>query len=230
MPETPIDLSITNKKYVDDNYVKKNKSATSYQRVYAVNADGNEDILIRIDYSNDAVSQSIIRRDVGGSVYVPDKSIGRSDYNFPSGQEAVNKNYVDNAIAGANPQFKTLFGSQSIVGTGNIDLYRHHVKLSKSSSTAAATSDYEYYTDIISSQNFPINSLTDLKTYLGNEFVKDIYGFCTQTTIETGAVKKVYYGLSMTDTLILYQSVSNKGELSQQSIGEFTITDTVTTI
>ena len=142
----------------------------------------------------------------------------------------ANKKYVDDAVAGLNPQFKTLFGSQSIVGTGNIDLYKHHVKLSKTSSTAAVTNEYEYYTDIISSQNFPIESLTDLKTYLGNEFVKDIYGFCTQTTIDSGIVNKVYYGISMTETLVLYQGMSNQGKLSQQSIGEFTITDTVTTI
>ena len=144
---------------------------------------------------------------------------------------ATVKKYVDDAIAGANPQnFKTLFGSQSIVGTGNIDLYKHHVKLSKTSSTAAVTNEYEYYTDITSSQNFPIESLTDLKTYLGNEFVKDIYGFCTQTTIDSGIVNKVYYGISMTETVVLYQGMSNQGKLSQQSIGEFTITDTVTTI
>ena len=105
-----------------------------------------------------------------------------------------------------------------------------NLKLSKTSSTAAVTNEYEYYTDIISSQNFPIESLTDLKTYLGNEFVKDIYGFCTQTTTASGIVNKVYYGLAMTDTVILYQSMSNQGKLSQQSIGEFTITDTVTTI
>ena len=65
---------------------------------------------------------------------------------------------------------------------------------------------------------------------MGNEFVKDIYGFCTQTTIDSGIVNKVYYGLSMTDTLVLYQGMSNQGKLSQQSIGEFTITDTVTAI
>ena len=199
-------------------------SGSHLQLVYA-RFDGRE-TMQKIDYSNDATAQSLPRKDVGGSLYIPDSSIGRTNYNFPSGQEAVNKKYVDDAIAGANPQFKTLFGSQSIVGTGNIDLYRHHVKLSNNSGTYS----YEYYTDIVSSQNFPIESLTDLKTYLGNEFVKDIYGFCTQTTIDSGIVNKVYYGISMTETVVLYQGMSNQGKLSQQSIGEFTISDTITTI
>ena len=226
--DSPTDYTLTNKKYVDDNYVKKstsNNTVTIYARENGI------EINTQMNYSYSASNQAVPRRDVAGSLYIPDAAIGRSDYNFPSGQEAVNKKYVDDAIAGANPQnFKTLFGSQSIVGTGNIDLYRHHVKLSKTSSTASVTNEYEYYTDIISSQNFPIESLTDLKTYLGNEFVKDIYGFCTQTTIDSGIVNKVYYGISMTETVVLYQGMSNQGKLSQQSIGEFTITDTVAAI
>lgn len=214
---SPTDYTLTNKKYVDDNYVKKDKNATGYQRVYAVNADGNEDILLRVDYSNDANGQSLTRRDVGGSLYVPDSSIGRSDYNFASGQEAVNKKYVDEAVAAANPHnFKTLFGNQSIVGTGNIDLYKHHVKIS----TNSGTYSYEYYTDIISSQNFPIESLTDLKTYLGNEFTKDIYGEGTEDTDKT-------IGIYITQAAIKYLQA---GSLHAHSISTATITDTVTAI
>ena len=228
-PDDPNDLTLTNKKYVDNNYVKKD--TTSARVVYGHNQDlskqmfyisennGNPNWLVK--YSGD---------DKAGAT--EPQGIGRICSKEPTQPyQLANKKYVDEAIAGANPQnFKTLFGSQSIVGTGNIDLYKHHVKLSKSSSTAAATNEYEYYTDIISSQNFPIESLTDLKTYLGNEFVKDIYGFCTQTNTDSGIVNKVYYGISMTETLVLYQGMSNQGKLSQQSIGEFTITDTVTAI
>ena len=125
MPETPVDLSITNKKYVDDNYVKKEKSVASYQRVYAVNPDGDQDILIRLDYSNIAISQSIIRRDVGGSIYVPDASIGRSDYNFAPGQEAVNKKYVDEAVARSSA---TVDGTSIIKDTdGKIQLNQEYI-------------------------------------------------------------------------------------------------------
>ena len=130
--------------------------------------------------------------------------------------DAANKKYVDDAVAGLNPQFKTLFGSQSIVGTGNIDLYRHHVKIS----TNSGTYSYEYYTDIISSQNFPIESLTDLKTYLGDTFVKDIYGEGTEDTDKT-------IGLYITQAAIKYLQA---GSLHAHSISTATITDTITAI
>ena len=223
MPETPVDLSITNKKYVDDNYVKKPSPAPTNWSVlvYAPQSQSYTSYPMNIDVSK----LSFPYRDYEKSNFkVGDLTAG------DDGQYCANKKYVDEAVARANPQFKTLFGTQSIVGTGNIDLYKHHVKFSKTLATSTETDDYEYYTDIISSQNFEISSLTDLKTYLGNEFVKDIYGWCTKTTIDTGAVKKINYGLSITDTLVLYQAVSNKGQLSEQSIQEFTISDTVTTI
>lgn len=217
------DYSVTNKKYVDDNYVKKPSSTPANWSVlvYESQSKGYTSYPMEIN----PMRLSIPYRDYEKSNFKVGDLTADDD-----GQYCANKKYVDEAVARANPQFKTLFGTQSIVGTGNIDLYKHHVKLSKTSSTSAATSEYEYYTDIISSQNFPISSLTDLKTYLGNEFVKDIYGWCTQTTIDSGLVKKVYYGLSMTETVILYQSVSNQGKLSEENITTFTITDTVTTI
>ena len=220
------DLDCTNKRYVDNNFVKKTKPNSSYYQLYGVNTIGEYTFPVDNSEGQIGAISKFWQSEIGAN---PPK--GYLLTNIPTKPyQCANKKYVDDAIAGANPQFKTLFGTQSIVGTGNIDLYKHHVKFSKTSSTSAATNEYEYYTDIISSQNFPISSLTDLKTYLGNEFVKDIYGWCTQTTTDSGLVKKVYYGLSMTETVILYQSVSNKGELSQQSIQEFTISDTVTTI
>lgn len=226
MGDNPANNTLTNKKYVDDNYVKKVKPISSNYQVYGTNTIG-ETVFI-VDNSSGQIGNiaKFWQSDVGSGA--PTGYLLTNTPTLP--YQCANKKYVDDAVAGLNPQFKTLFGSQSIVGTGNIDLYKHHVKLSKSNYTSAATNDYEYYTDIISSQNFPIASLTDLKTYLGNEFVKDIYGWCTQTTIDTGTVKKVYYGLSMTETSILYQSMSNQGKLSEENITTFTFTDTVTTI
>lgn len=213
-PDDPNDLTLTNKKYVDNNYVAKSAS-TNTVMIYA--RQSGREIEQQMDYSNTATSQFVPRRDVGGSIYIPDSSIGRSDYNFASGQEAVNKKYVDDAVAAANPHnFKTLFGNQSIVGQGNIDLYKHHVKIS----TNSGTYSYEYYTDIISSQNFPIESITDLKTYLGNEFTKDIYGEGTEDTDKT-------IGIYMTQAAIKYLQA---GSLHAHSISTATITDTVTSI
>lgn len=87
---------------------------------------------------------------------------------------------VSNALFSGGPigNVKTLFGNQqSIYGSGNIDLYRHNVKIS-------ATSDSEYICDcvftVISSSNTAIDSLTDLfsvlKPIVGSDSVYPING------------------------------------------------------
>ena len=215
-----------NKKYVDDNFVKKN-SSTNLQLVYA-RYDGIE-TMQKVDYSNDAHSQCLPRRDTGGSLYIPDSSIGRSDYNFAPGQEAVNKKYVDEAVTNAvigDIVFKTLFSNhQSIVGQGNIDLYKHHVKISFES---LELRNYSFYTDIYSSMNFAIDSLTNLKTYLGNDFVQGFYG---ASVIPSGSVTN--YGLTgtLTPTTFYYlETTNNLISTHSCSISDITFTDTVTTI
>lgn len=55
---------------------------------------------------------------------------------------------------------KTLFGNKSIVGTGNIDLYRHTIYYYQDN----VAIDFE----IISSNNLKVDSLTDLKTLCKN--------------------------------------------------------------
>lgn len=75
-------------------------------------------------------------------------------YSFPSKSGVV---LIDTNV-------KTLFGNQSIVGTGNIDLYRHNIKF-----TATSPAGVIRFV-IISSKNIKVDSLTDLKTLLGNTF------------------------------------------------------------
>lgn len=78
---------------------------------------------------------------------------------------------------------KTLFGNQSIVGTGNIDLYQHNIKfLSTEKITQGGTEQYvlEIYLVIYSSKNLKVDSLTDLKTLLGNTFETPAVG-CYRT-------------------------------------------------
>lgn len=61
---------------------------------------------------------------------------------------------------------KTLFGNKSIVGTGNIDLYRHCVTFTPSDMSVGSGIRLVIY----SSNNLKVDSLTDLKTLLGNTF------------------------------------------------------------
>lgn len=98
------DYSVVNKKYADENYVKKiaGPDLSNRARVYAVAADGSQGTII-VSYSDAAKPQTVPFRDVYGSLYIPDNSIGRADYNFAAGQEAVNKKYVDDLIGSISP-------------------------------------------------------------------------------------------------------------------------------
>lgn len=70
---------------------------------------------------------------------------------------------------------KTLFGNQSIIGTGNIDLYNHQLLIND-----------DCYFNIISSNGLPIDSIQDLTTVL-KPTTKNIYYFGNQKTTLTAA-------------------------------------------
>ena len=99
-------------------------------------------------------------------------------------------------------QLKTLFGNQSIVGSGNIDLFKHNIKGVSGAST--------FYLRVYSSKNLQANSITDLKTILGDTFEESATG-------SNGIV-------AITETKVLF------GDGTDASISEYTITDKVTTI
>lgn len=71
-------------------------------------------------------------------------------------------------------QIKTLFGNKSIVGSGNIDLYQHVIKITGGD---VPYSDCYAYLTIVSSKNLNVDSLTDLKTLLGNTFEYPATGY-----------------------------------------------------
>ncbi len=95
--------------------------------------------------------------------------------------------------------------------------YKHHVKLV----IDGLVSNVEYtgnaYIDIISSKNLTVDSLTDLKTLLGDTFITHCYGFCNIE--EAGQV-------------IFYEASQNAliAPGYQISWNIVTISDTVTTI
>ena len=73
---------------------------------------------------------------------------------------------------------KTLFGTQSIVGQGNIDLYTHQILVNN-----------DCYFNIPSSNNLPIDSPQDLTTVL-KPTTKNIYYFGVQkTTLLTASLE-----------------------------------------
>ena len=69
--------------------------------------------------------------------------------------------------------------------------------------------------------NFPIDSLTDMKTYLGNTFKRSVSGGYKDTT-------SYYIGFYM-DESYLY-AFNKAGSLSRISLSDLTIEDSITTI
>ena len=112
---------------------------------------------------------------------------------------------------------KTLFGDKSIVGTGNIDLYRHNICFTSTDPNKIV----KFRFIVISSKNVIVDSLADLKTLIGNTFTYPVNGAnltnnqsiyeITETGFKSGATPYVLY-----DTVTPYPAG--------------TWTDTVTTI
>ena len=80
---------------------------------------------------------------------------GNRIYTFPTNA------YGEHTVL-TSKNVKTLFG-KSIVGSGNIDLYRHVI-------TAIDSGNRGLIMSVYSSKNLNVKSLTDLKTLLGNTF------------------------------------------------------------
>lgn len=113
---------------------------------------------------------------------------------------------------------KTLFGNKSLYGTGNIDLYHHEISYDTINDGITITVNFEHY----SSNNLKADSLTDVKTLLGNTFKKGIFGSITNT-----ATGKALTPLYINETNIFY--IGEDGSVQNQSLaGNFI--DTVTTI
>lgn len=123
----------------------------------------------------------------------------------------------------AQEQLKTIFGNQSLVGGGNIDLYKHQIAIS-GENNAGYTAGSSCWIEFYSSNNLNADSLTDIKTLLGNVFLIEIKGACFINADDT----KYYRALYMTETSI-YMEDNNFTGLTI-SVAGFTFTDYVTTI
>lgn len=147
--------------------------------------------------------------------------------NFENGREAGGDIYV---LTRGNT--KTLFGNKSLYGTGNIDLYKHHIVLTSNGEKG--------FFDFYSSKNTKCVSLADLKTLLGNTFEVEV---CGQYSFrDSGDNDRFYRYAYITETAIFVEKVhtAQSGDLDSNypTIGTdsnvtwagITITDTVTTI
>ncbi len=106
----------------------------------------------------------------------------------------------------ASNYVKTLFGNQSIVGIGNIDLYVHNMTFT--------LPDGNCYGRWISSKNLNIDSLTDLKTVFGNTFKLPLFG---------DVPKSGGTAVMITETKLIMDEL-------EWNYSDFTISDIVTTV
>ena len=213
--DSPENNTLTNKKYVDDNYVKK---STSNYIVYGTIEQGKPfTYTLAINPLSNAVAKY--------------NNYGILSTNTPTADlNCANKKYVDDAVTNAvigDAVFKTLFSNhQSIVGQGNIDLYKHHVAIT----VDYYGTDYIFYADIYSSMNFAIDSLTNLKTYLGNDFVQGFYGANKMPVPQTTTTRRAMQGTLTPTTFYWTLFHDETNDFQETPISNITFTDTVTTI
>lgn len=119
---------------------------------------------------------------------------------------------------------KTLFGDKNIVGSGNIDLYRHIIKFGTKS--AEYPSGIYAYAVVISSKNLIVDSITDLKTLLGNTFEYPLMGICSKNSTSEATT---FVATKVTESNLYFWSPNSEID-TPISLAGVTISDTVTTV
>lgn len=117
--------------------------------------------------------------------------------------------------------FKTLFGNQSIIGSGNIDLYNHDIEITGLIDSFPISIEFNR----VSSKNLVVDSINDLITLLGFEFRISVSGYESDATL----INPIHM-LSTTGGggYLRYHIAEN--DYAVADIPNITITDTVTTV
>lgn len=107
--------------------------------------------------------------------------------------DLVNFEYFNANALTAN-SVKTLFGNQSIVGSGNIDLYNHDIEITGLVDGTPISIEFNR----VSSKNIVVASINDLITLLGNEFRISVSGYYGEGGLTSETVRNIHM-LSTTD-------------------------------
>lgn len=84
---------------------------------------------------------------------------------------------------------KTLFGNQSIIGTGNIDLYRHQLTLTYLNSETETNVRIQF--EVYSSNNLNVDSLQDLTNLLKPNNISSFIGFSLDESNQLYSIRYV---------------------------------------
>lgn len=114
---------------------------------------------------------------------------------------------------------KTLFGTNSILGTGNIDIYKHVINFTDADG-------HTFFNMVVySSKSLVVDSLRNLQMLIGDAATENVSGL-----VYDGASSSYYPVFKVdTETLEVYFVHPEQG-LGSVALTDYTITDTVTTI
>ena len=206
---TPVnDADAVNKKYAEDNFIPlKDISSGAF-------------IVPQIGYNKEVYW---LGSDVNltGSSLAQRTHEGRLRATDPVEQyDLVNLEYFHNNALTAN-NVKTLFGNQSIIGSGNIDLYNHDIAITGLVDSLPISIEFNR----CSSNNLVVDSINDLITLLGNEFRISTSGYS-----KTADSSQPIHMLSTTDGGGYLRYHIAEDDYAIADIQEIVITDTVTTV
>lgn len=208
VPENVSDYAAVNVGYANKTYVKAiNVTENTY--VYVASSEGPNG---RLRVAPTVEGGILVQRTINGNVLT----------NAPTDKyDAVNLQYFNANALTAN-SVKTLFGNQSIIGTGNIDLYNHDIEIT---GLVDGSTPISIEFNRVSSKNLVVDSINDLITLLGNEFRISASG---------------YYGDATSRSPVHMLSTTGGGgdlryhvwseDYAVADITNPTITDTVTTV
>lgn len=156
---------------------------------------------------------------------------------FPGGTGAtIADNYFSayfptgNGTLTTETSFKTLFGNQNIVGSGNIDLYSHFITIN-ARSDGTNGKRLRAFVKKTSSNNLKVDSLTDLKTLFGNTFQWDANGYISDRDSNDLPINTtVIYGITESGLQYIPHDGSIPTTFNFASAASLTFTDDVKTI
>lgn len=210
---TPVnDADAINKKYAEDNFIPLKQISSG---AFIVPQIGYNKEIYWLGSDVNLTGSSLAKRTSEGRLRATD----------PVDQyDLVNLQYLNaNALTADN--VKTLFGNQSIIGSGNIDLYNHDIEITGQNYGTPISIEFNR----VSSKNLVVNSINDLITLLGNEFRISVSGYDGEGGITSETVRNIHM-LSTTDGGGYLSYHIGSENYAVADITNLTITDTVTTV
>lgn len=130
---------------------------------------GTERVEVKLDSSRSITATGFNASENGMSVSIYSDNMQYQDYN---GNQYMYTFPSKSGTLTTNNSFKSIFGYESVVGSGSIDLYRHNICFTSTDPNKILKIRFIVY----SPNKLEVTSLADLKTLLGNTFTYPVNG------------------------------------------------------